>query len=93
MKSLSAKFIDPMEDGFPTKNGNHGYWAAKSSFSPNLLTIVDRSVFHHTKEQRGALLTAKAQHKEELQRVYGKDWKRHLNTPDKTLASSIKNAF
>ena len=93
MKSLSAKFINPLEDGFPTQNGNHGYWAPKGHFSPNCITVVDRSVFHHTPAQKGALITAKTGHREELQRVYGSNWKKHLNTPDKTLQGSIKHSF
>lgn len=73
MKNLSVNFIDPMDAGFPTKNPYGGFWAPKGHFSPNCLTVVDRRVFQHTKEQKGALLTAKAHHREELQRVYGKD--------------------
>lgn len=93
MKSLSTNFIDPLQDGFPTKNSNGGYWASRGNFSPNLITVVDRSVFHHTKEQKGHLITAKANHKEELQRVYGSNWKKHLNTPDRSLEGSIKHSF
>lgn len=84
--------LTPEIDGFPTVKQN-GSYAPKCHMSPNLLITVDRSVFKQTKEQKGALLTAKEAHKAELRRYYGSNWKRHLNTPERSLGAPIRHSF
>lgn len=49
--------------------------------------------FQMSASDRGKLLTAKLRHKKELRRVYGKDWKKHLNVPEKSLGKSVHISF
>lgn len=49
--------------------------------------------FQLSATERGKLLTAKASHRKELQKRYGYGWKKHLNVPEKELASSFHWSF
>lgn len=61
--------------------------------APSLTETVDRKVFKQTPTQRGEAFTAKARHKNELRQVYGTNWKKHLNTPEKKLGEVVRMAF
>lgn len=65
-----------------------GYMAA-----PALTETIDRKVFKQTPVQRGEAFTVKARHKNELRQVYGANWKKHLNVPEKKLGEVVKMSF
>lgn len=59
--------------------------------APALYASTDYSIFNlRTKDrakERGAMLTAKMQHENELQRYYGDGWKKHLNIPSRSVGT------
>lgn len=48
---------------------------------PSRRLDIDRSVFKKTKEEKLKLANAKLKNKEEVKKYYGKNWKKHLNSP------------
>jgi hypothetical protein len=53
--------------------------------APALYAQTDYRVFEQDAKERGKTLTAKWHHRQELQRQYGPDWKKHLNIPSRSL--------
>jgi hypothetical protein len=60
---------------------------------PALAITVNRDEFHQTPIERGAAFTAKVNHKKELRQAYGKNWKKHLNVPEKKLSGPMRMQF
>lgn len=61
--------------------------------APRLAIKINWDEFHQTPIERGAAYTAKVNHKEALRQAYGKDWKKHLNVPEKTLNEPMRMQF
>lgn len=61
--------------------------------APSYLITIDRKVFKQTAVERGDAYTVKANHRKELQRVYGPQWKKHLNVPEKKIGEPLRMSF
>jgi hypothetical protein len=61
--------------------------------APQEYSRTDYSVFKKSKVELEETITAKQNHKRELQEYYGSDWKNHLNIPSRQLSESIKLTF
>ncbi|HET8963747.1 MAG TPA: hypothetical protein VFM99_07615 [Chitinophagales bacterium] len=73
--------------------GNSFAYAPDAIYASKLFNAADISVFKQTDKQKGEALTAKKSHKKLLQQHYGPGWKRHLNTPDKSIEKPIHFSF
>jgi len=60
--------------------------------APREYSRADRSVFKKNSADKLITGTIKANHKLELKKVFGKDWKKHLNTPNKQIGT-VKMTF
>lgn len=70
------------------------------SYIPKVDEMSERPIIHVSGNRfqisdsdRGKLITAKKKHRKILQKRYGAGWKKHLNVPEKTLASSAHWTF
>lgn len=61
--------------------------------APALSMTINRDEFHQTPIERAAAITAKSNHRDDLRQAYGRDWKKHLNVPEKTLGKPMKMQF
>lgn len=77
----------------PSHSSSGMPYAPPTIGSPNRTMNVDYSVFEQSPEERGKTITAKRAHRKELQRVYGITWKKHLNTPEKSIGAPIRSTF
>jgi len=53
------------------------------------IEVVKGNRFELSAKERGELYTAKMKHRKELQKRYGRDWKRHLNVPERSIVKAI----
>lgn len=77
----------------PSHSSSGMPYAPPTIGSPNRTMNVDYGVFEQDPVERGKTITAKKQHRQSLQKVYGRQWKNHLNVPEKSIGFSIHHTF
>ena len=61
--------------------------------TPAFLHSIDRSVFEKSKAEKAIANSNKKDHKADVRKAYGDDYRRQLNTPIKSLDAPIKLVF